>query len=217
MEEKELTEIKERSARNKKKVIIICICLVAALVFCAVLIAILESAEKGGEDEFYTLPPVDILKLHETYPEDFDIMEYEEYLNLDRNIYRNDPQYGIKLSLTREQAVDYGKAFIVMYDVLVAINEGDCDTYNSYMGDGRLEKDEFTQQQIYDIEIVPYSESEEGALEEYIFKVTYKIHENNGSYRDTIESDVSRPVYFYIDNQSGDFKVMKIVEQGYKK
>ena len=71
---------------------------------------------------------------------------------------------------------------------------------------------EFTQQQLYNIKISLYSTSESNGCEEYVFKVTYCIHENNGTYRNTIESDVSRPQYFYIDNSTGSLKVMNITE-----
>ncbi len=211
MEEKEAGR-----GKSRKKLIIISACVIAALILCAVMISILEAVGGEGSDEHETLPPVDILKLHETYGDDFDIMEYEEYLGYDRSIYLDDPRYGLKQSVLPEHVSTHGRAFEVVYNVMIAINEGDCDTYNSLMGSKGLKKGEFTQQQIYDIVIMPYSSSESGAVEEHIFKVTYKIHENNGTYRNTIESDASRPQYFYVDNSTGEFKVMKIIEQGYK-
>ncbi len=201
--------------RDKKKPLIIAACLAGALVLCAVLIAILESVGEG-DIEYETYPPLPDNKLYETYPEDFDIMEYEEYLSFDRNIYRNDTNTGVTVSVDREQAAKYGEDFLLLYDVIIAINEGDRDSYNSYMGNARLEKGEFTQQQIYDILITPYSSSEEKGYEEITYKVTYRIHENNGTYRNTIESDKSRPQYFIINNSSGEFKVADILEQGYK-
>lgn len=203
-------------AKSKKRVWIIIACLLGVLVLCGIMIAIIETVE-SGEGEFETWGAIDRDKLHGTYGEDFDIMEYDEYLGFDRSIYLDDRQTGVKESVPQDQASLHGKAFEVVYSVLRAINEGDCDTYNSYMGKDALKKGEFTQQQIYDITISPYSSSEEGGIEEYIFKVTYKIHENNGTYRNTIESDTSRPQYFYVNNSSGEFLVVKIVEPGNKK
>lgn len=204
---------KNKISKSQKRVWIIIACLLGTLVLCGIMIAIIEAVE-SGEGEFETWGAIDPLKLHETYGEDFDIMEYDEYLGFDRNIYLDDKQTGVKESVSDEQASLHGKGFEVVYFVLRAINEGDCDTYNGYMGKDALKKGDFTQQQIYDITISPHSSSEGGGVEEYIFKVTYKIHENNGTYRNTIESDTSRPQYFYVDNSSGKFLVVKIVEPG---
>ena len=86
------------------------------------------------------------------------------------------------------------------------------------MGSKSLKKSAFTQQQIYDIEISQYSkqslsDKKNGEYTEYVFEVKYKIHENNGTYRNTIQSDVSRPVYFVINDSSGDMLVMDMIEK----
>ncbi len=211
-------DINTSTKKNKKAVIIIIICLAAALIVCGALISIINAIENDG-GEFGTYPPIDPSKLHETKAEDFDIMEYEEYLGLDRNIYLNNKQTGVMQSVTREEAHLHGEGFEVMFYVMTAINEGDNTEYNYYMGKKSLEKGGFTQQQIYDIEIVPheYEKITDGGVlyEEYTFKVTYRIHENNGTYRNNVESDVSRPQYFIVNDSTGSFKVMDILEPGY--
>lgn len=203
----------------KKKVKIIIASMIGALILC-ILLAWLIDVITNKKEEHIAPPPVDPLKLHETKDEDFDIMEYEEYLNLNRNVYRNDRDTGVSESIDEDNCTLYGQPFEVMYRVIRAINEGDHVVYNYYVGESSLKKQPFTQQQIYDIVIVPYSYervTEEGfSYDQYIFKVTYKIHENNGTFRNNIVSDVSRPEYYYINNKTGEFKVMKVIEQGYK-
>jgi hypothetical protein len=97
---------------------------------------------------------------------------------------------------------------------------GDVDTYNSLVAESE-QREDFTQQQLYDIKITKESEenitTENGVCVRYRIKVEYKIHENNGTYRNTIESDVSRPQIFIVNDSTGEFKVMDIIEQGYKK
>ncbi len=195
----------------KIRIIIIAAALVGALLLCILINALIEGLPLRS-DEYVTLPPVDKSELFDTYQEDFDIMEYDEYLGLDRNIYHDDKQTGVMQSVSYEKAIAHGEQFVLMYDVIIAIIEGDDEEYNSYMGDERLMKGEFTQQQLYDIKISPYSSAESDGNAEYVYKVTYRIHENNGTYRNTIGCDVSRPQYFYIDNSTGSLKVMKIVE-----
>ena len=213
---------KKEPMSPKKKVKIIIASLIGALVLCVVLIGVLDSVDTGkGAGERETLPPIDEWLLHETYDEDFDIMQYEEYLNLDRNIYLNNKSAGVMQSISEDDRDLYGEGFAVIYRVITAINEGDHTAYNGYMGAKHLKKGEFTQQQIYSISIVPEREervSKDGvSYDEYIFTVTYRIHENNGTYRNTIESDVSRPQIFIVNDSTGEFKVMDIIEQGYKK
>ncbi len=197
--------------REKRRAAIISACLIGALILCAVLIFVLESLD-NGEYEYETLPPVPDNKLYDTYPEDFDIMEYGEYLSLDRSIYHCNTTTGVTVSIDAEEAEKLGEAFAVLYDVIIAINEGDSETYNSYMGSERLKKGDFTQQQIYDIVITPAETKVDGGYETLTYKVTYRIHENNGTYRNTIESDVRRPQYFILDNSTGDFLVTDIRE-----
>ncbi|MBE6646190.1 MAG: hypothetical protein E7611_00950 [Ruminococcaceae bacterium] len=203
----------------KKKVKIIIASMIGALILC-ILLAWLIDVITNKKGEYIAPPPVDPLKLHETKDEDFDIMEYEEYLNLNRNVYRNDRDTGVSESIDEDNCTLYGQPFEVMYRVIRAINEGDHLVYNYYVGESSLKKQPFTQQQIYDIVIVPYSyervTEESFSYDQYIFKVTYKIHENNGTFRNNIVSDVSRPEYYYINNKTGEFKVMKVIEQGYK-
>ena len=203
----------------KKKVKIIIASMIGALILC-ILLAWLIDVITNKKGEYIAPPPVDPLKLHETKDENFDIMEYEEYLNLNRNVYRNDRDTGVSESIDEDNCTLYGQPFEVMYRVIRAINEGDHVVYNYYVGESSLKKQPFTQQQIYDIVIVPYSyervTEESFSYDQYIFKVTYKIHENNGTFRNNIVSDVSRPEYYYINNKTGEFKVMKIIEQGYK-
>lgn len=216
----EINEKVKRKTDPKRMVKIIIASMIGVIALLALLIWLLNSL-MGEDTEYETLPPVDPSKLYETKDENFDIMEYEEYLALDRSIYLNNKGSGVIQSVSEDDCDLHGEGFSILYRVIVAINEGDHVTYNHYMGKSALKKDEFTQQQIYDIEVSPQSSgsvSEDGAAyEEFVFKVTYRIHENNGTYRNTIESDVSRPQYFIINNSTGEFKVMDIIEQGYKK
>ncbi len=212
----ENVENKAERSKQKKKIIIISVVLLLALLLCVGAIALLEGAGDRGEG-YEAIPPVDPSKLHETKKEGFDIMEYDEYLALDRTVYLSNKGTGVTISVSDDESGKYGDGFEVMYAVLKMINEGDNDGYNELMGNKKLKKDDFTQQQIYDIIVEMYSEEKksEGTLsyDEVIYKVKYKIHENNGTYRNNITSDVSRPQYFVINNSSGEFSVVDIIER----
>ena len=210
-----------RRMPNKKKTLLIIIAIsVAAFVVCGLLVALLENTAGGGMGgEVETIDP---WLLDETKPEDFDIMEYDEYLELDRTVYRNDKTSGIRVSVSPDEYDMYGEQFELVCLVLESVIAGDAQQYNAYMGDKSLKKSSFTQQQIYDIEISPYSTktyTDKNNLEylECVFEVRYKIHENNGTYRNTVDSDRTRPVYFVINDSTGELLVMDIIEKSYSK
>ena len=205
---------------KKKLLLVIVIASVAALALCGIIVSLLENSTgkvTGGEVE-----TVDPWLLDETKPEGFDIMEYDEYLELDRTVYRNDKKSGIKVSVSPDEYDIYGEQFELVCLVLDSVIAGDAETYNSFMGSKSLKKSAFTQQQIYDIEISPYSnqiitDKDGAAYTEYVFEVRYKIHENNGTYRNTVDSDMTRPVYFVINDSRGSVLVMDIIEKNYAK
>lgn len=219
-ENKNLTEVSSENENSqkrglgfKKKVIIIIAALLAAIAFCVISVGLLQPNDNdGGGRKVY--PPIDEALLSDTKPEGFDIMEYDEYTQR-HNIsvfYKKD---SIKQSITDDVVNNYGEAFAVVYNVIVAIRNGDATTYNFYMGKKEFEKDSFTQQQIYDILITfqpGYTDDEEVTYDKAVFKVEYKIHENNGTYRNNIESDASRPIYFIVDNSSGEMRVTDMIE-----
>ena len=201
----------------KKKVKIIIISMIAALIVCALLIWLIDAfLNKGAQ---YEAPdPVDPSKLWETKDEDFDIMEYDEYLKLNRSIVRYDKNAGTHESVSDDMCHIYGEAFEVVYRIIKAINAGDHVVYNYYIGNSLYYKEDFPQQQLYDITIIPQGServSSNGvSYDEYVFEVTYRIHENDGTFRNTIEPDASRPEYYYVNNKSGEYKVDRIIEQG---
>ena len=197
----------------KKKIIIVIVALLVTFALCGIIITLIQpNEEDGGERKVY--PPIDEALLSDTKPKDFDIMEYEEYVEMhDINVYYK--KDNIKESVSEDRANNYGEAFAVVYNVITAIRNGDATTYNFYMGKKELKKGIFTQQQIYDILITfqpGYTDDEKVSYDKAVFKVEYKIHENNGTYRNNIESDASRPIYFIVDNSSGEMLVTDMIE-----
>ena len=210
------TENKKAGKRGlslKKKVIIIVAVILFAIAACGIIMTIIQPDEDADADR-KVYPPIDEALLSETKPEGFDIMEYDEYTEMhDINIYYK--KDNIKESVSPDRVSNYGEAFNVVYNVLTAIREGNAEKYNSYMGQKEFKKESFTQQQIYGILVTfqpGYADDEEVSYDKAVFKVEYKIHENNGTYRNNIESDSSRPIYFIVDNSSGEMLVTDMIE-----
>lgn len=204
--------------RKKNKKIIIGV-FAGSLVLTAVCALIPGLLGESGKTEYETYPPLPPHKLYETYEDGFEILEYEEYLKFDRNVYLYGAGNSTKTIINEKTAKQSGKDIALVYDILAALIAGDVDRYNEMVVKD-LERDWFSQQQLYRMAIG--REKEESFKEngktytEYVVKVEYMIHENNGSYRNNIESDAMRVQYFYIDDRAGELKVTAIVEPYYK-
>ncbi|MBE6583572.1 MAG: hypothetical protein E7649_01135 [Ruminococcaceae bacterium] len=213
---------KKKMSAQKKKLLIMLAVAVGVFLLLGAVIALLEIFSNMPGQYDGEVETVDPSLLEDTKPADFDIMEYEEYLALDRNIYRVDNYTGVKVSVDEQEYDLYGDEFELMCHVIKAINEGDVDAYNGYVGREQQKKGWFSQQQIYSIEISQYSSrqitDDSGAsYNEVVFEVKYKIHENNGTYRNTVASDETRPQYFVINDSLGRLCVMDILEKYYSK
>ena len=203
--------------RNKKIILIVLGVTVAVLAILSVIVSLLQANDDGPEVETYGT--VDPSLLHDTKEEDFDIMEYDKYLSLNRTVTYKDGN--ISVSIDEDSVANYGEALVIMYDLVNSMIAGDCEEYNSYIYPDDEKEKPFTQQQIYDVILSKHSYTEKqgdaGRYKEYVYKLEYKIHENNGSFRNDIESDASRPQYFVINDSTGELLVMDIIERGYLK
>ena len=183
-----------------------------------VVIAVGESLSRiqNSKNEENTVDPS---KLADTNEEDFDIMEYDEYLALDRTVIFYEKDTGVSYSIDNTNYWGFGEDVKFIYELIEAIKAGDSDLYNDMVHKDVGHFDSFTQQQIYDVQIMREERSNVNsngkAYTEYVMRVEYKIHENNGSFRNDVESDASKPQYFVINNSTGTLLVMDIIPVKY--
>ncbi len=149
------------------------------------------------------------------YPESFDIMTYDEYLGLDRGFHYCDDSTGQTDELTRESLQDYNAGVKVMYNMFEAIISGNETAYNALLSDKIEKKEPFTQQQVYNILVIGI-DNRDTKESGYRFKVEYSIHENNGSFRTDIGSDMSKIQYFTVRKIDGKYLIDSITESNNK-
>lgn len=206
-------EIEQLAKRSRKTKTLIVAIFAAALVIAIACAIIPGFFGEESEEQYETYPPVHPSLLHDTKEEGFDIMEYEEYLALNRQImYVNGDS---KTGITSKDAHEWGEDIKLAYDIIGYIIAGDVDAYNSSVSD-KLEKESFTQQQLYSISLSKAKVNPDDDYD-YAVRVEYKIHENNGSYRDNIEPDASRYQIYYMKKADGKLTVTDIVEPFFKK
>lgn len=230
-----------RSARAEtkrlKKIIIITFCVLVALVvvyylFTAVLYEPLyktlvgyfpwlenildDGAGKeyqGGEFSIYFYP-IDY---------DLDILKYDKYLELDRNVYyyKNSDKSGSVVVLDEKNCGKQAPGVTLLYDYINSIIKGDVDTYNAcysdfYFENKGLEPDPgFTMTQLYEIKITNMGQrnvsDQYGTYTQYDYVLEYKIHENNSTFRSDIPSDSSAAQYIVITDRNGELLIENLI------
>lgn len=165
--------------------------------------------------EFYLPPPSDGPFAPVDWDED--IWADPEYLALgDRlTVYAEIPPF-TSYPLTGPDDLSLGDDAALLYRVLQSVRAGDAELYNSFFSDyyRRIagEKQAFTPQKLYDIRIC-YEKAliDEKAGYLRLYRVEYRIMDNNGTYRNDIASDELRGVYFYVRSTAQGCEVYSLV------
>lgn len=143
----------------------------------------------------------DQLYSYNFYPTDYDLNpeEDERYMQYDRYVYYKNGN--VSQAILEGEEDDYGpvvKFFTEYFDTIIA---GDTETYNTYFTDHYYEDNEpydrFAPQMLYNIEVEQLSETaNEDGTTNWAFNVTYMIHRNDGTFRNDLDSDSSKKLYF---------------------
>lgn len=215
---------RESTRRLKRNMIIVLVCMVAFVVVAIPLINILDKLQNGeNTEETGKLPPSSIIFATPDY--EYDIMQDEEYLQLNRRIYHCDERSGLTEELTDKNIGGYGPAARVLREAINAIIAGDADAYNALFSDNYYVNNEpespFTMQRLYDIKITKVNETvksgEKGKYTQYEYEVEYKIRLNDGTFRTDIGHDESKKLYFILsDSVTGDVLIDQILAYNYR-
>ncbi len=202
--------------KKRKRNMLIGICIAVVLGFISYLL--LEKPELfiGEEEKKITSMYSDELYSYTFYPAkyDIDVTEDRRYMELDRSIhYKNG---AVTVMVTEEELGSYNAAVQFFDTYFKTVVKGDADTYNTFFTDFYYETNEpyvaFAPQKLYDIEIEQLNEkSEDSGLVRWTFNVKYKIHRNNGTFRNDIDSDASKKLCFeLIRDLYGNVKINAI-------
>lgn len=153
------------------------------------------------------------------YPADFNenIFEDEEYMKLIEYEFISYTEGSVTQIIDKETANIYGKEVSFMVNYLYSIVEGNADKYNSFFSDEYYEsankKDAFTMQKIYDVDLKKQSlekvEEKGNTYTKCTFVLSYRIFENNGTFRKDI-GDGSKEQYITFTDRNGRFLIDSI-------
>ena len=143
--------------------------------------------------------------------DDFDVTSDEWYMQLDRSLHYKSGN--VSVMVLDEELGDYNNAVKFFKEYFDTVIAGDEDTYNTYFTDRYFEDNKpyvsFAPQMIYDIEVEQLSEkSNEDGTMNWSFNVKYKIHKNNGTFRNDLDSDSAKTLYYeLIADRDGNVKI----------
>jgi len=205
----------KKNTNYTRLIIVVSICLAAM-----VLLMLLNSIE-------FSTAPLFMPEEAETDPiyfrevdEDYDPFDDEEYLEKNRFITYTDPPYTTLIDEYNNEHDRLGYFFLEYFDSLI---KGDAEKYNTFFTDDYYSDKNnkpyefFTKQPIYDIEIektseYTFEEGEYAGITRYVFKISYKIFRNDGTFRHDMPSRAAVPRIVEILDDGTDIKINSITK-----
>lgn len=147
--------------------------------------------------------------------------ESDIFLNpdwLDKNRYITYTENGMSLTLVDYDYASCGKPVEMFGEYVDALMHGDAEKVNSFYTESYFETHKklgkITMQKLYNIEVEFISQSDitlDGhAVVQYIYKFTYMIMENDGTFRDDLVSDAMKPQYYTLIEDGDAIKISDI-------
>lgn len=201
---------KERDVRSmQKRGIIIAFAVMAAIVVVWYVVipavgALIQKSKKKGETSDYMDHVVSYIFYPANYSED--IYADEEYMKKERHIsYKNGNDTYI---IYDEDYAQYGRPIVFFSEYFDTVINGRYEEYDKYFTEHYFEnqtnKEKFTPQKIYDIQLEILSSRPGDGFTTHVFSVQFKIRRNNGTFRNDIDSDRARAVFYeLIEDENG--------------
>ncbi len=199
-EEKNVKTSEKRPINKQKRGIIIAFIAMLAVVLITYVIipGIGKLAEyiESQKDDGFKSDYMDDIKSLSFHPADYNenIFEDEEYMSLNR--YLSYTKGSDTYTITNDDYSPYDVTVGFFAEYFESVINGEYETYDKYFTEEYFEdnsnKERFTPQKLYDINVKYKSSTPIQGATSYIYYVTYKIFENNGTFRNDIESDSER-------------------------
>lgn len=143
---------------------------------------------------------------------DEDIYEDEEWL--DQNRYITYIDGGVAVTITDGIYDGYGICVEFMALYFEALMQGNAEALCGFYADeyfaSNYRWDEFTMQKVYDIKLERISAFDSADKTAYVYKVSYKIMKNDGTFRNDVKSDAERPQFYTIVDNGREIKITDV-------
>ena len=208
-------EERRDTSADKKKIKKIMIIVLSALIVLFALYGVLNGVTYLLEPEYSEVSYEDYRFFEADYSKN--ILEDKLYLALNRNIYFE--RLGTENVLDEHNAIGISPAADMFYNYFNCLINGEYENYSSFFTQKCLESENFvlperfTMQAVYDVHIDMYradklDEETKSVCE--IYEVSYRIFENNGTFRNDILPDETRTLVFEIYIEKGVARINAI-------
>lgn len=213
---------------KRKKILITALCVIAVLLLLLWLINLLFENRLNDEREQVKAKIDDENIWAGPFPEpdyNFNIFDDVKYTKeFDRDVWVYKSYDGTRTVITDLNRKDYTREELFMYDVINLIINGNYDEYNNLFTNRYLNssdnnlREQFTMQQLYNIELETIDGREDGNLVYTDIMLTYRIRNNNGTFRTDLDfaASYSRPVVYILvagDRGAGTIKIDNVMRQ----
>lgn len=146
-----------------------------------------------------------------------DIFTLERYLELNR--YLMYTKHGVSETIVDIDSYYYDDTVHMMYEYFDALMHGDAEKLNSFYTEDYFKEnpkyEKFTMQKIYDMEMEYITERDETIngipCTVYVYKVGYKILENDGTFRADIQQDNAKiPLFYELVDTGSSVKISSV-------
>lgn len=152
------------------------------------------------------------------YDPDWESDIFENQAWLDKNRYITYTENGMSLTLVDNDYASCGKPVVMFGAYVDALMHGDAEEVNSFYTDSYFETHErfekITMQKLYNIEVEYVSEKYDvfdgRNVVKYVYKFTYMIMENDGTFRNDLISDAMRPQYYTLIEDGDDIRISDV-------
>ncbi|MCI8387969.1 MAG: hypothetical protein HFE63_05830 [Clostridiales bacterium] len=140
------------------------------------------------------------------YDPDWESDIFENPAYLDKNRYIAYVDGGMTVTIVDGDYAAYGEVVEMLASYIDALMHGDAEAVNSYYADSYFETHErfeaITMQKLYNISVEQIAQKDitingRGATS-YVYKLSYMIMENDGTFRNDLISDAARPQFYTI-------------------
>ena len=141
-----------------------------------------------------------------------DIFTVERWL--DKNRYLTYVENGMAITITDGKYSDYGDAAAFMAEYFDTLMHGDAQALNEFYAESYFESnarfEAITMQKIYDMRMEYITSNVNQSTTEYVYKITYKILENDGTFRNDVVSDAERAQFYTIVDDGYELKITDV-------
>jgi len=214
--------LKQKEKREKKKKVFLIAIFVVIGIFALLGLTILILSGVDDYIKNQRKAELDDKVISYVYPDpdyNYNILEDAGYLKLDRQVWFADG--ASKTVVTDENYSSYPYEIQFMYDVINFIVKGDYTEYNKIFTDGYIlnagdkSRERFTMQQLFEIVLEVLEHREEDDIEYSDIWVSYRIRNNNGTFRNDLDynDQGSLPLVYRLSSDGTGIKVTDIITE----